>query len=200
MAVTTFLTRNLVKATLQKPDKASKRVLCRNAFYFWHSVVTHYHIIPAFNTPWKESFRKHCEKKDKMLVTSIFFFFHNVFYSSQHKFQFLSHYYFVICVFCHLVKSELIKYICECFTSCLLFHHCYQHLWRNKGHWALPFFNPWMCNVVCSLWKTSFWGVELKLWKIIVCGYSISHTKHCDKWIKAHTLLLFPYGQTDSGS
>ena len=31
-----------------------------------------------------------------MLVTSIFPFSHNVFYSSQHKFQFLSHYYFVI--------------------------------------------------------------------------------------------------------
>ena len=32
-----------------------------------------------------------------MLVTSIFSFFNNVFYSSQIKFQFLSHYDFVVC-------------------------------------------------------------------------------------------------------
>ena len=36
-------------------------------------------------------------EKEKMLVTSIFSFSHNVFYSSRHKFQFLSHNYFVIC-------------------------------------------------------------------------------------------------------
>ena len=32
-----------------------------------------------------------------MLVISIFSFSHNVFYSFQHKCQFLSHYYFVVC-------------------------------------------------------------------------------------------------------
>ena len=36
-------------------------------------------------------------KKEKMLVSSIFSFLHNVFYSSQHKLQFLSQNYFVVC-------------------------------------------------------------------------------------------------------
>ena len=54
------------------------------------NMLTHYHIIPTFNTSGKESFRKHCGKRRKCS------FSHNVFYSSQHKFQFLSHYDFVV--------------------------------------------------------------------------------------------------------
>ena len=37
------------------------------------------------------------ELEEKMLVTSIFTFSHNVFYPYGHKFQFLSHICFVVC-------------------------------------------------------------------------------------------------------
>ena len=37
--------------------------------------------------------------KEKMLVTSIFSLSHNVFYSSQAKFQFFIHIYFVVCIY-----------------------------------------------------------------------------------------------------
>ena len=36
-------------------------------------------------------------EKEKMLVTSIFSFFHNVFYPSKNKFQFFIHIHFVVC-------------------------------------------------------------------------------------------------------
>ena len=53
--------------------------------------------IPGFDVTGLKGFWKHCGKKEKMLVTSIFSFFHNVFYPVKHKFYFLSHIYFVIC-------------------------------------------------------------------------------------------------------
>ena len=49
--------------------------------------LTLYHTIPTFNDLEEETFGKHCGEKEKMLVTSIFFFSHNVFYHPQHKFQ-----------------------------------------------------------------------------------------------------------------
>ena len=58
---------------------------------------TLYHTIPTFNDPKKESFWKHWGKKEKMLVTSIFSFSHNVFYPSQNEFQVLSHIWFAVC-------------------------------------------------------------------------------------------------------
>ena len=69
---------------------------------------------PTFNDLETRSLLKTLWKKEKMLVTSIFSFPHNVFYLSQSKFQFLSHNYFVVCKklsiqtslnFCCLVKS-----------------------------------------------------------------------------------------------
>ena len=59
-------------------------------------LLTLYHTIWTFNYPKKAAFWKHCGKRKKMLVTSIFFFLH-VFYLSQNKFQFFSHIYFIFC-------------------------------------------------------------------------------------------------------
>ena len=50
-----------------------------------------------FYWPWIRSLLKTLWEKEKMLVTSIFSFFHNVFYPSQNKFHLCSHIYFVIC-------------------------------------------------------------------------------------------------------
>ena len=46
---------------------------------------------------WKRKLLETLWEKEKMLVASIFSFSDKVFYSSQHKFQSLSHDYFVIC-------------------------------------------------------------------------------------------------------
>ena len=56
---------------------------------------TLYNTIPTFQHLWKKQLLKTLWEKEKMLVTSIFFFSRNVFYSFQPKFQFLSHDYFV---------------------------------------------------------------------------------------------------------
>ena len=55
--------------------------------------------VNSLTTLKEEGFWKHFWEKEKMLVTSIFSFSQNVFYTSQNKFQFLSHIYmyFVIC-------------------------------------------------------------------------------------------------------
>ena len=53
--------------------------------------------IRNFNDLKGESFLKTLREKEKLLLTSIFSFFNNVFYSSQHKFQFLHLNYFVVC-------------------------------------------------------------------------------------------------------
>ena len=45
-----------------------------------------YHTILTFNNPEKQAFWK-LREKEKMLVTSIFFFSHNFFYLSQNKFK-----------------------------------------------------------------------------------------------------------------
>ena len=57
--------------------------------------LTLYHKIATFNDPVK--MLKTLWEKEKMLVTSIFFFSHNVFYQSQKEFLFLSYIYFVVC-------------------------------------------------------------------------------------------------------
>ena len=41
---------------------------------------------PNFQQPWEKSLLKTLWEKEKMLVTSIFSFSHNVFHSSQNKF------------------------------------------------------------------------------------------------------------------
>ena len=61
------------------------------------NMLTLYPIIQTFNDSEKEAFRKHCGKRRKCCLTSIFSFSHNVFYSSHNKVKFLSHIYFVIC-------------------------------------------------------------------------------------------------------
>ena len=57
--------------------------------------VTLYHTIPTFNDPEKGASSKHCGKRRKMLVTSIFLLFPQCF--SQNKFQFFSHIYLIVC-------------------------------------------------------------------------------------------------------
>ena len=47
-----------------------------------------YHSILTFKDPWKEVFLKTLWEKEKMLVTSIFSFSHNVFYPSKTNFNF----------------------------------------------------------------------------------------------------------------
>ena len=50
--------------------------------------LTLYHTIPTFDNPENEAFRKLCGKKGKMLVTSIFFISHNVYYHPEKNFCF----------------------------------------------------------------------------------------------------------------
>ena len=60
------------------------------------SSLTLHHTIPAFNTSGKELLKTLWEK-EKMLVTSIFSYSHIVLYPSQHKLQYLSQNFFVVC-------------------------------------------------------------------------------------------------------
>ena len=57
--------------------------------------LTVYHTIPFFNNADKEALKTLWEK-EKMQVTSIFSFFHNVLYPFQNNFQFLGYVYFVV--------------------------------------------------------------------------------------------------------
>ena len=57
----------------------------------------YFNCLPHKPDPEKETFRKHRGKKEKMLVTSIFSFSHNVFYQYQKEFLCLSDIYFVVC-------------------------------------------------------------------------------------------------------
>ena len=68
--------------------------------------LTLYHIIPTFG----EAFLKTLWDKEKVLVSSIFSFSHNVFYSFKKDFLFLSYIYFVVCKCFQFGKaSNLIK-------------------------------------------------------------------------------------------
>ena len=71
-------------------------------FFFINSflnskVLTLYHTILTSKDPEKEKVLKTLWEKLKMLVTSTFSFFHNVFYPSQNNFQVLGYIYFVVC-------------------------------------------------------------------------------------------------------
>ena len=57
--------------------------------------LTLYNTILTFNNPENESFWKHWGEKEKMLVTSIFSFFHNVFYPSQNNFFWVTFIFFI---------------------------------------------------------------------------------------------------------
>ena len=60
-------------------------------------LLTLYYTIQTFNTSGKESFRKHCGKRRKCWLPSIFSFTLNVFYPLQNKFLF-----FFLNLFCRL--------------------------------------------------------------------------------------------------
>ena len=80
---------------LCQPAPATHAVTNRNCAKFDYTL--HY-TIPTFNDPEKKRrLLKTLSAKEKMLVNGIFSFAHNVFSSSQHKFQFLSQNYFVVC-------------------------------------------------------------------------------------------------------
>ena len=66
-------------------------------------------------------------KKEKMLVTSILSFFHNIFNPSQNKFQFLSHFNIVVC-------------------------KCFQLGWASH----LPIVDNWLINWLIVLSHISF--------------------------------------------
>ena len=72
--------------------------------------LTLYNAIPTFNAPEKKSFLKTLWEKQKMLVTSIFCFSHNVFYPSQKEFLFWSYIYLVICKYFQLDQSENLSF------------------------------------------------------------------------------------------
>ena len=72
------------------PDKS-------NCFFSFDKVLTLNHTISTFDDLEKEVFWKHCWKRRKILVIRIFPYSHNVFYPFQTKFQFFSHFYFVVC-------------------------------------------------------------------------------------------------------
>ena len=59
--------------------------------------LSRYHTIPTFNDPQERGLLKTLLKKEKMLVTSIFSFSHNVFYPIKDRNLHLSYNYFVIC-------------------------------------------------------------------------------------------------------
>ena len=59
--------------------------------------LTLYHTIPAFKDPKKRKLLKTLWEKEKMLVTSIFSFSHNVFHPPQIKTQDNIHICFVVC-------------------------------------------------------------------------------------------------------
>ena len=113
--------KNLLKTLWEKEE-----LLVTGDFSFSHSVLylfgeklnyLHFGSVshnPHFQQFWKGSPSKTYGEKEKMLVASIFFFSHNVFYPYQNKFQFFCHTYFVICKcfqfsisqkFCCLVNS-----------------------------------------------------------------------------------------------
>ena len=81
-------------------------MLVTNIFSFFHDVLRgiFLRVIYLFTTQSrlltaleKKAFENIVGKGENAGVTSIFSFFHNVFYSSQRKFQFLTHNYFVVC-------------------------------------------------------------------------------------------------------
>ena len=59
--------------------------------------LSRYRTIPTFNDPQERRLLKTLLKKEKMLVTSIFSFSHNVFYPIEDRNLHLSYNYFVIC-------------------------------------------------------------------------------------------------------
>ena len=59
--------------------------------------LTLYHTIPTFNNPKEEGFGKHYGEKEKMLVTSIFSFSHNVFYTVKDRNYHCCNIKYVIC-------------------------------------------------------------------------------------------------------
>ena len=56
--------------------------LCPKGHWIAHSSLTLYKRVPTFNDPWERSLLKTFWEKEKMLVTSIFSFYQNVFYPS----------------------------------------------------------------------------------------------------------------------
>ena len=58
--------------------------------------LTLYHTVPTFNDSEKEVFRKHCGKRRKMLVTSIFSFSHNVFELIKNRSHYSNNILFVV--------------------------------------------------------------------------------------------------------
>ena len=62
-----------------------------------HQSLTLYHTVPTFNDLEKEAFWKHSGEKEKMLVSSIFSFSHNVFNPLRDKNHHFKYFDFVVC-------------------------------------------------------------------------------------------------------
>ena len=79
--------------TVSEPNLLS---ICKNHFSVFLTL-TLYHTILTFNDPQERILLKTMWKKEKMLVTSIFSFSHNVFYPIKDRNHYLSFIYSVIC-------------------------------------------------------------------------------------------------------
>ena len=83
-------------------ERLTKRNTLKLSFWEWYifkSKIIHLKSLPHNLDFWGariKSLLKTLWEKEKMLVTSIFSFSHNVFYPFQNKFQFFSHVYFVV--------------------------------------------------------------------------------------------------------
>ena len=82
-----FLSHILSSANASNFNQAKIMSICKE--------LTLSHTIPTFN-PEKKSLLKTLREKEKMLVTTIFYFPH-IFYPSKNKFQFFRNIYFVVC-------------------------------------------------------------------------------------------------------
>ena len=67
-------------------DSKNQGLVLRKGWMLFKTVsLTLYHRISTFDDPETDGFWKHCGKKEKMLVTSIFSFSHYVFFSIKKK-------------------------------------------------------------------------------------------------------------------
>ena len=86
---------------------------------------------PDFKQPSERGLLKTFWKKEKMLVTSIFSFSHNDFFSSQNKFQHLSYFSFVICK-CFQLDLSKILFFGNGLSASMVSILCQYSKWPSK--------------------------------------------------------------------
>ena len=137
-----------------------------------------------------------------MLVTSIFSFFHNVFYPSKIKFQFFSHIYFVVCKcfqfgpvlrICRLVKSEVKAFLKHCGKGGKCWSPAFSPLPTMfffllfeviSNHLSHIYFCPrkihsvWTCLKSCFNWSRVYYAIR-KIYPVLNFGIHIQSNFGC---------------------